>query len=242
MSKKLSLTDAKAVAEYLRKRAASGLLSPDPSMPDSEITTAAARGLPRLVRLAEHAANGDDVAGAARDVLEDREPQFLPTTSASLPAPGAAPAQPGPTRPTPLTTPPRVGDIVHVFIEGVDGVVVNANPNGQEFTVEFADGTSDLYGLADLGPGSPPSGVTVQPGPHGTTAVSGLPTVPAKPHNWSLGDRVRSKKHPAHVGSVAVLPSGPVVQLAGHTLGNEMGVDLDGGGRAVADVDEWEAE
>lgn len=233
--------DATAVAEYLRRKSAGGLLSPDPHLPDSEVVTRVARALPRLMRVLDHASKGEDVASAAQDVLDDRDPRFLPTASASSASPGPQPAS----GPQPLTTPPAVGDVVHVFIEGVDGKVTAADVAANDYEVEFADGSVDNYGLADLGAGSPPTGVTVQPGPHGTTQISGLPTQPATPHNWSVGDRVKWTKDPTKVGSVASLPSGAVVQLGGHTLGNEMGVDLDasaGGGRMVADVDQWEAE
>lgn len=65
-------------------------------------------------------------------------------------------------------------------------------------------------------------------------------------HGFKLGDRVRLKDRvggdPKYwTGTVAHLPSGPVIQLGPHTLGNEMGVDTDDGARAVADVDKWEA-
>lgn len=69
-----------------------------------------------------------------------------------------------------------------------------------------------------------------------------------KSHNFKIGDRVRhtaehwnSKVDEKYqTGTVAMLPSGPVVELGTHVIGNELSVDLDGGGRAVASVDWWE--
>lgn len=237
---------AREVAEYLRRKAAGNLLAADPHMPASETMTAVARALPRMTQLVNTAAAGNVephvLAAGAEDVLNDREPW------GGQEPPQAAPPPP-PTLPV-LTTPPVAGVRVHVITEGADATVKSHDPNTGGITVEFDDQSVDTFFLGDLAlpqtpPGNPPSGVTVQPGPHGTTAVSGLPSLPATPHNWSLGDRVRSKTNPQHVGTVASLPSGPVIQIASHTLGNEMGVDLDascGGGRAIADVDQWEAE
>lgn len=63
-------------------------------------------------------------------------------------------------------------------------------------------------------------------------------------HDFKLGERVRQKQHHEMCGVVASLPDPdrPVVLLGTHILGNEMGVELDGGGRAVSNVDRWERE
>lgn len=68
---------------------------------------------------------------------------------------------------------------------------------------------------------------------------------------FKIGDRVRMKlehmrggveQQKLWTGVVASVPdTGPVIKLGTHVLGNEMGVDLDGGGRGVADIDHWEA-
>ena len=69
-----------------------------------------------------------------------------------------------------------------------------------------------------------------------------------KPHDFKVGDRVRMKKEhlgpgvdqALWTGTVARVPEGPVVKLGPHTLGNELAVDMESGGRGVADVDKWE--
>jgi hypothetical protein len=61
-----------------------------------------------------------------------------------------------------------------------------------------------------------------------------------KAHDFKEGDRVKHKEQTHWTGTVATLPSGAVAQVGPHVLGNEMGVDLDTGGRAVSDVDKWE--
>jgi hypothetical protein len=88
----------------------------------------------------------------------------------------------------------------------------------------------------------PINGPVATPLGGGLTVVSGVPARPdlKKSHDFEVGDRVRAKDRPQLTGTVASLPRGPVIQLGGHTLGNEMGVDLDVGGRSVGDVDHWE--
>lgn len=57
-----------------------------------------------------------------------------------------------------------------------------------------------------------------------------------------VGDRVRNRTHTHWVGTVRSIPAGPVIHLGGHTIGNEVGVELDApmGGMGVAPVNDWE--
>lgn len=65
-----------------------------------------------------------------------------------------------------------------------------------------------------------------------------------KPHDFKLGDKVRLKDNHNMSGIVVHVPDPdlPIVKIATHVLGNEMGVDLDMGGLAVSDVDKWEPD
>jgi hypothetical protein len=84
--------------------------------------------------------------------------------------------------------------------------------------------------------------IRITPLGDGLTVISGLPDRPDLKidHDFKIGERVRMKDHPHNIGTVASLPRGSVVQLGTHAIGNEMGVDLDAGGRAVANADRWE--
>lgn len=97
---------------------------------------------------------------------------------------------------------------------------------------------------ANSAPGTP------QPvaGHPGLTAISVPTTGRTSDCDLKVGERVRKREMPAGVdpaywtGTVASVPraKAPIITLGGHTLGNEVGVDLDAGGRAVADWTEWE--
>jgi hypothetical protein len=97
---------------------------------------------------------------------------------------------------------------------------------------------------ANANPGVP----TKVDGWRGLTAITVPTTGRTSDCDLKIGDRVRHKTPPPGVdpalwtGTVAAVPraNAPLVQLGGHTIGNEVGVDLDGGGRAVADYDRWE--
>lgn len=68
---------------------------------------------------------------------------------------------------------------------------------------------------------------------------------------FAVGDRVRLKAEhlgpgvdPARwTGTVAIVPDStqPIVSLGNHRLGDEVSVDLDDGGRGVAETSHWEA-
>jgi hypothetical protein len=83
---------------------------------------------------------------------------------------------------------------------------------------------------------------------HPGLAAVNVPVAGTTTNTLRVGERVRKKNLPAGVdpalwtGTVASVPKpgAPLVRLGSHVLGNEVGVDLDGGGRGVADHDEWE--
>jgi hypothetical protein len=84
----------------------------------------------------------------------------------------------------------------------------------------------------------------------GLTAITVPTTGATSGCDLKVGERVRMRQEfrgpgveaKFWTGTVASVPAAnaPIIQLGGHPLGNEVGVDLDGGGRAVADYDRWE--